>query len=500
MPIKSFLSKPYAAWVKYQVQKESAHAVESQREVFQKLIQQAADTAFGKEHGFASIKTHADFVKNVPLRDYEGLSAYMERVKKGEKNVLWPELPMYFAKTSGTTSGAKYIPISKESIHNHIDTARTALLNYIAQTGKARFVDGKMIFLQGSPKLDTSGVIPTGRLSGIVANHVPSYLQKNRMPSYDINCIEDWEQKVDAIVHETSTQDMRLISGIPPWVQGYFEKLLDYTGKKTILDIFPNFSLFVYGGVNFEPYRPIFEKLVGKKIDSIELFPASEGFMAFQDDFSQQGMLLNTHSGIFYEFIPVEEVMKESPTRLCLEEVQVGKQYALVLSNNAGLWAYNIGDTVKFISTNPYRLVVTGRIKHYTSAFGEHVIAEEVERSMQEVLQKMPAEVVDFHVAPQVSPTAGELPYHEWFIEFAKTPQDLKTFALLLNEAMCQKNIYYRDLIKGNLLQPLKISCVVKNGFTDYMKSQGKLGGQNKTPRLANDRKMGDGLIILKEI
>lgn len=494
MSLKSTLSKPYAHWVKRQIKQWSSKPIESQKKVFHHIIAQAKNTVFGQEHGFSSISSFQDFARQVPIRDYEGFAPYIQKIQQGRQDLLWPGLPMYFAKTSGTTSGAKYIPISKDSIHNHIDSARIALLNYIAQTGKSDFVDGKMIFLQGSPKLDTSGIVPTGRLSGIVANHVPTYLQKNRMPSFETNCIEDWEQKVEAVVKETAHQDMRLISGIPPWVQGYFEKLLDYTGKKTIKDIFPNFSLFVYGGVNFEPYRPIFEKLVGDKTDSIQLFPASEGFIAFQDDFSQEGMLLIVNSGVFYEFVPVDEMGKPNPARLTIEGVELGKQYAIILSNNAGLWAYNIGDTVKFVSKAPYRIVVTGRIKHYTSAFGEHVIAEEVESSMREALQKMPADVVDFHVAPQVNPNAGELPYHEWFIEFLKEPEDVDRFAALLNEAMCQKNIYYRDLIKGHLLQPLKISHVNKHGFIEYMKSQGKLGGQNKTPRLANDRKMADRL------
>lgn len=494
MPIKSLLSKPYAHWVKNQVKNWSSKPLQSQEFVFKQLIEKAKNTSFGKEHGFKNIRSFTDFSKQVPIRDYEGFAPYIQKIIAGEKDVLWSGLPMYFAKTSGTTSGAKYIPISKDSIHNHIGSARTALLNYIAQSGNAHFVDGKMIFLQGSPKLDTSGKIPTGRLSGIVANHVPAYLQKNRMPSYKTNCIEDWENKVESIVKETAREDMRLISGIPPWVQGYFEKLLDYTGKKTILDIFPNFSLFVYGGVNFEPYRPIFEKLVGKKTASIELFPASEGFMAFQDVPNEEGMLLIVNDGIFYEFIPVEEVNNPSPTRLTIHDVELGKQYALLLSTNAGLWAYNIGDTIKFISKNPYKIVVTGRIKHYTSAFGEHVIAEEVEGSLREALQKMPAEVVDFHVAPQVNPKEGELPYHEWFIEFSKEPEDIRAFAKLINEGMCQKNIYYRDLIKGSVLQPLKLTHVAKNGFSNYMKSQGKLGGQNKTPRLANDRKMAERL------
>ena len=458
-----------------------------------------SQTAFGKDHGLRADMSYEEYKAAVPVRDYEGLKQYFDRVVTGEDSVLWPGKPLYLAKTSGTTSGAKYIPITKESMPNHIDAAKNALLGYIDETGKSGFVDGKMIFLQGSPELSVKNGVHVGRLSGIVAHHVPSYLQRNRMPTLETNCIDDWETKVDAIVAETCEADLRLISGIPSWVQMYFERLLAHTGKKTVREIFPNFSLFVYGGVNYEPYRARFEQLIGDSVDSIELYPASEGFIAFQDSQKEAGLLLVLDAGLFYEFIPANQFFDENPPRLSLAEIELDVNYVIILSTNAGLWGYNIGDTVKFVSKSPYRLVVTGRIKHFTSAFGEHVIAEEVEQALQAAIADQAAEVIEFTVAPQVNPDDDGLPYHEWLIEFERMPADLERFARVADKAMQKLNIYYLDLLEGNILRPLEITIVPKGGFNAFMKSRGKLGGQNKVPRLSNDRTYADAIRSLQE-
>ena len=492
MKIKSFLAKPFANYIHRQIKKGMATAVADQQHIFQQLIKTGLKTEFGKDHAFDSIKSHEDFIKKVPIRDYEAFKPYIEKIKEGKHNVLWKGQPIYFAKTSGTTSGVKYIPITKESIPNHINTARNALLCYMAETGNTRFADGKLIFLSGSPELERIGGIPTGRLSGIVNHHVPKYLRANQLPSYETNCIEDWEQKLDKIVEETIRERMTLISGIPPWMQMYFDRLIEKSGKK-VGELFPDFSVMVQGGVNYEPYKAKLTESIGRKIDTIELFPASEGFFAFQDTQDQPGMLLNTNSGIFFEFIPLDEIGKENPTRLTLKDVKVGENYALIISSNAGLWAYNIGDTVKFVSTSPYRLVVSGRTKHFISAFGEHVIVEEVESAILTAAAEEGIQLTEFTVAPFVSSDNGKS-YHEWFIEFEKKPESLNRFALKMDENLRKKNVYYDDLISGNILQPLKITEVKKNGFVDYMKSIGKLGGQNKVPRLSNDRKIAEGL------
>lgn len=492
MSLKSIAARILAALVARKTQAWASQPVETQKAVFHDLIKKAKHTRFGKDHHFEEIHTHADFVARVPIRDYEGLKPYVDQVVEGKKDVLWPGLPLYFAKTSGTTSGAKYIPLTKESMPTHIEAARNAILSYIHETGNADFVDGKMIFLQGSPVLTEKNGVQVGRLSGIVAHYVPSYLQRNRMPSWETNIIEDWETKVNAIVAETLNQPMSVISGIPSWVQMYFEKLREKSGKP-VGEIFPKFSLFIYGGVNYEPYRPIFEHLIGRKVDSIELFPASEGFFAYQDSQREKGMLLLLNSGIFYEFIKADEFYQESPKRYTIGEVALGVNYVLLISTSAGLWGYNIGDTIKFTSLQPYRVVVTGRIKHFISAFGEHVIGKEVEEALQEAIANTNVRIREFTVAPQINPEQG-LPYHEWLIDFEETPSDLDAFALSIDHAMRKQNVYYDDLIKGNVLRTLVITPVSGNAFNAYMKSEGKLGGQNKLPRLSNDRKIADFL------
>ncbi|WP_269226725.1 GH3 auxin-responsive promoter family protein [Flavobacterium eburneipallidum] len=495
MSLKSFFATIFAQHIYRKTQLWATNPLEIQQQVFEDLIRQAKETQFGMDHHFDQIKNFQDFTKNVPVRDYEGLKSYIDKVVKGEENVLWKGKPLYFAKTSGTTSGAKYIPLTKESMPFHIEAARNAILHYIHETGNASFVDGKMIFLQGSPILEEKYGIKFGRLSGIVAHFVPKYLQKNRMPSWETNCIEDWETKVNAIVEETFDQNMTVISGIPSWVQMYFEKL-HQKGNKPVGEIFKNFNLFIYGGVNYEPYRAKFENLIGRKVDSIELFPASEGFFAYQDSQKEKGMLLLLNSGIFYEFIKSDEFYTENPKRHTIGEVELGVNYVLIISTNAGLWGYNIGDTVQFTSLKPYRVIVSGRIKHYISAFGEHVIGKEVESALQEAIVGTNIRINEFTVAPQITPNEG-LPYHEWFIEFENEPENLDAFAEALDDAMRQQNIYYDDLIVGKVLRKVVISKVIKNGFQDYMKSIGKLGGQNKIPRLSNDRKIVEKLVKL---
>jgi hypothetical protein len=489
---KSLLANPFAKMVYFKLQREAKSAVKDQQAILNQLVKVGKDTQFGKDHGFDKVTDYESFKQAIPIRDYEGLKSYIELVKKGTPNVLWKGLPIYFAKTSGTTSGVKYIPITKDSISNHINGARNAILTYMATTGNTQFAGGRMIFLSGSPILERVGGIATGRLSGIVNHHIPAYLRKNQLPSFETNCIEEWEEKLEKVVEETLGKDMTLIGGIPPWMQMYFDSLVAKTGKP-IKDLFPNLQVLVQGGVNFEPYKAKLFETIGKEVDTIELFPASEGFFAFQDRRNEPGLLLNTNSGIFYEFIPLAEVHNENPTRLSLGEVKLGEQYALIINSNAGLWGYSIGDTVKFVSVDPYRIIVSGRVKHFISAFGEHVIGEEVEQALLKAASELNVSVVEFTVAPYIQQGEGKS-YHEWFIEFEKAPTDMALFSQKLNEYMCEKNVYYQDLIVGNILEPLHITSLGKNAFIDYMRSQGKLGGQNKVPRLSNDRNIANEL------
>jgi len=495
MGLKAALSRPLAAFVVHRYQQWQQDPVAAQQRILTEIVGQAMRTAFGRDHDFAAIAKPADLARQVPVRDYESLKPYFDRTKKGEANVLWPGRPLYLAKTSGTTSGAKYIPLTRASIPNHINGARDALLHYIHHTGKGQFLDGRLMFLSGSPELEIVNGIHVGRLSGIVNHHVPAYLRRNQLPSYQTNTINDWEQKLDRIVDETVDQPMSLISGIPPWVQMYFDRLQERTGK-SVKDVFPDFELFVYGGVNFEPYRKKLFDTIGRAVDSVETFPASEGFLAFQDQPGNPGLLLLLDAGIFFEFIPAERFFEANPPRLTIGQVELDKQYAVVLSSNAGLWGYSLGDTVRFVSRYPHRVVVTGRIKHFLSAFGEHVIGEEVEQALREAMRQHPeVEVVEFTVAPLVSDNPDVPSRHEWLIEFARLPHDAAVFAATLDTALRQRNTYYEDLLAGNILAPLQLTPLPAGAFRRYMKSQGKLGGQNKVPRLSNDRKLAEGLL-----
>ncbi|CAN5732774.1 GH3 auxin-responsive promoter family protein [soil metagenome] len=492
MNLKSLFARPFAGFIYKQVQKGAESAIEDQEKIFKELVSKGQKTEFGKEHKLQEVKDYEAYKQAVPIRDYEQFKVYIQRIKEGKHNVLWKGKPIYFAKTSGTTSGVKYIPITKDSITNHINSARNALLCYMAETGNYAFANGKMIFLSGSPELERVGGIPTGRLSGIVNHHIPKYLRTNQLPGYETNCIEDWETKLEKIVGETIGQDMTLISGIPPWMQMYFDRLIEKSGKN-ISQLFPNLSVLVHGGVNFEPYKARLFNSVGKKIDTVETFPASEGFFAFQDSQQKEGLLLNTDSGIFFEFVPAGEIDQPNPTRISLKDVKAGENYALIINSNAGLWGYNLGDTVKFLTTNPYRLVVTGRIKHFISAFGEHVIGEEVEQALMNAANEEGIRIAEFTVAPNIAADKGKS-FHEWFIEFENKPEDLEAFQAKVDRNLREKNVYYDDLIAGNILRCLQIREIRNNGFIDYMKSIGKLGGQNKVARLSNDRKIATDL------
>lgn len=497
MGIKSFLIKPYAAFVANRIKQYSAHAIMHQQTIMQQLVAIGQHTVFGKDHQLEKVKNYEDFKQAIPLRDYEQLKNYFDRVAAGEANVLWRGKPKYLAKTSGTTSGVKYIPITTDSVGNHFYSAQAAMMLFMHEQQDASMMDGKLIFLSGSPKLEEKSGIKVGRLSGIVNHEIPAYLKRNQVPSWQTNCIEDWETKVDKIADETLKHDMRLISGIPPWMQMYFDRLHEKTGGKRIIEIFPNLKVITYGGVNFEPYRAKIEHSIGKKIPTVETYPASEGFIAYQDSQHEEGLLLNINSGIFFEFVPANEIFNDNPTRYTIEQVTTGVSYAIIINNNAGLWGYVIGDTVKFVNLNPFRIIVTGRIKHFISAFGEHVIAEEVEHALLAAVKQMSAEVVEFTVAPKIQ-TENELPYHEWLIAFDTMPSDLITFANLIDNELRKKNIYYDDLIVGKVLQPLKISVLKKDAFIEYMKAEGKLGGQNKVPRLSNDRLLAEKLLKYK--
>ena len=486
------IAKSFANYIISKNQYWIKNPILSQTKTLEFLIKKGGKTLFGEQHSFKDIVNYQEFKEAVPVRDYEKFKMYIDKILRGESDIVWPGKPIYFCKTSGTTSGIKYIPIFKSAIKTHINSARDSILNYILISGETKFIKGKQIFIQGSPILKTKNGTKIGRLSGIVAHHVPFYLRSSRMPSWDVNCIDDWEEKINAIVDQTVNQNMTLISGIPPWVQMYFEKIIEKSGEK-VGKVFKNFSLFMYGGVSYKPYKKIFDELIGREVNSVEVYPASEGFFAYQDHIDIDSMLLILNNDIYYEFIKTDEFLKGKKNFIPLSEVKVGENYALIISTSSGLWRYSVGDTIQFTETNPYRIIVTGRTKHFISAFGEHVIAKEVESTIKEVSSKLKLRVREFTVAPQVTPKEG-LPYHEWFIEFDQINENLEAIESTMDNMMQRQNIYYKDLIKGKILSPLRITKVKKGGFNDFMNSIGKLGGQNKVPHLSNDRKIATEL------
>ena len=493
--MKGQIAKLWAYFFVKSQKKWSSSPVSSQEKVFQELVSKAKNTEFGKAHRFSSIRTYNDFQEAVSLRSYEAHIPYVNRICEGNKDVLWPGKPKYFAETSGTTAHTKYIPITSDSLPYHIHSARAALLNYVYTSGRTDFLNGHMLFLSGSPELHLYGGVLTGRLSGIVNHHVPSYLQPGRSPSEKVNRISDFEEKIKAIVKESTKQSVSLLAGIPPWVQNYLDELCKHTAKKSVLEIFPKLSLYVHGGVNFSPYERRLTQTIGQKIPTIELYPASEGFFAYQDlPDPKAGLLLLLSHGMFYEFVPLKEIDHPSPRRYTISEVKTDTPYAMIVSSNAGLWGYVVGDVVSFTSLSPYRLRVVGRTKHFLSAFGEHVIAEEVEASLSSALRACPeAELLECTVAPQISPKDG-LPHHEWWIAFARPPQDTLLFAKILDEKLQEKNPYYEDLRKGAVLSSAKLVLLREDAFVHYMKAIGKLEAQSKVPRLSNDRKIADAL------
>ena len=486
------IAKSFASYIISKNQFWITNPIQAQSKTLKNLINNGKNTLFGKQHFFKEIKGYDDFKDSIPIRDYEKFKIYIDRIIKGESDVIWPGKPVYFSKTSGTTSGIKNIPIFKNAIKTHINSARDSILQYILNSGDTSFIKGKQIFIQGSPLLKTKKGIKIGRLSGIVAHHIPFYMKSSRMPSWNVNCIEDWEEKINAIVDETMNQNMTLISGIPPWVQMYFEKIIEKSGQK-VGNVFENFSLFIYGGVSFKPYKKIFDELIGRKVNSIQVYPASEGFFAYQDQMDNESMLLILNNHIYYEFIETKDLSVGNNNYIPLSEVKVGKNYALIISTSSGLWRYNIGDTIQFTEIKPFRIIVTGRIKHFISAFGEHVIAKEVETAIREASSKLKSRIREFTVAPQVAPEVG-LPFHEWFIEFDQINDNLEEIECIIDNIMQRQNIYYKDLIQGKILSPLRITKIKKGGFNNYMKSIGKLGGQNKVPHLSNDRKIANQL------
>ena len=479
-----------------EIRETYTHPLKLQERALFSVLDRARHTEFGRRYDFKSIKSLTTYQKRIPLFRYNGMRQWIEKALAGKANVLWPGRIWDFALTSGTTSGNKYIPISKELMSTNRRAAMDTLFFYLVESGKRSLLDGSFLFLGGSTSLKRlkSGSF-VGDLSGITSRHIPFLIRSMYEPGKNIALMYDWEKKIAEITQKEVEIDIRGISGVPSWLLVFFNRLLEEASKrkgkdvKTATEVWPNFSLLVYGGMNFIPYKTVFDEIIGKEIYYLETYPASEAFIAIQDKKDEKGLLLMLDYDIFYEFVPEEEIGRENPARLTVADVERDKNYAIALTNNSGLYSYILGDTVKFVNLNPPRLVVTGRIENFLSAFGEHLIVEEAEDAIAYACEKTNSEIEEFTAAPFFPKNPKELPYHQWLIEFIKNPPDPKEFAQHLDKRLRERNADYnthrgRDISIG---QP-RVVELKRGAFYDWMKSEGKLGGQHKVPRLQNHR------------
>jgi GH3 auxin-responsive promoter len=483
MSIKSWFFYQFSKWKvrkEYNLQTKSEHV---QLAFLLNHIKENKNTEFGKAHRFELISDYENYCQNIPLRHYEDFLPYIDKIKAGENNILTKVKPLYLLMTSGTTAGTKYIPISKSGIKHQIGAAMKLLCFHSYHQRNGDFMNYKMLFLQGSPELNHEYKIPTARLSGVVYHHIPKFFQRNKLPKYETNIIENWQEKVDQIVAETYSQDMGIMGGIPPWCIQYFEKLIEKKKVKNLKSLFPNLSIYIYGGLDFSSYREKMTQLLGDKVACLQTFPASEGFFGIQDLPDSDDMLLLINQGVFYEFI--ENYNEENPQTIALSGVKLNISYELVITNDSGLYRYRMGDLVQLTSLNPYRIKVVGRTSQYISAFGEHVIGYEIERVMEAAIKEFNLVVEDYHVCPNVAAK-----HYEWYIEFNEKPKvNDEKLVEFLDKKLVEINKYYAHLINGNIINSSK-TIELKNGsFANLRSKLGKEGGQNKVIRLANNQK-----------
>ncbi len=471
--------------------------IETQQRVLDYLISMGKSTELGKQYDFASMQSYQDFSRNVPWVTYEDFEPLIERTRLGEKNVIWPTRIKWFAKSSGTTNAkSKFIPISNESLENcHFKAGKDMLSLYVRNHPETQAFQGKVLRLGGSQELHEAGTSSFGDLSAILIQNTPFWADMKSVPNQEISLMSDWEPKLKAIVKKVVKEDVRSMAGVPSWMMVLLNRILQETEKTTVAEVFPNLEIFFHGGISFKPYVESYRETIGKDINYYEVYNASEGFFALQDTKDIKEMLLMLDYGVFYEFIPMETFHSENPTIIPLQEVEIGKNYALAITTNGGLWRYIIGDTVKFTSLSPYRIIVSGRTKHYINAFGEELIIENAEEALNFACNATQAKIKDYTAGP-VYMKGNESGTHEWVIEFEQEPDDFERFKLLLDQHLQSLNSDYEAKRYNNMT--LNFPVVHKgrqNVFFDWMKKRGKLGGQNKVPRLANTREFLDPLL-----
>ncbi len=475
------------------------YPIEVQQELFQSLIATAKNTEWGKSYDYNSIKSYQDYVNRVPLQNYESLKDKIIRIKHGEQNVLWPTEIKWFAKSSGTATGkSKFIPVSKESLIDcHYKGGKDLLAIYHNNHPETKLIKGKVLVVGGSSEINAfSSSSYYGDLSAIIMKNFPIWVEQRRVPKLSIALMDNWEEKIERMVESTISEDVSNISGVPSWTLFMLKRALEVTGKENVLEVWPNLELYMHGGVNFLPYKEQFKQLIpSPKMNYYENYNASEGFFGLQDQSGVEEMLLMLDYGIFYEFIETKELSNENPRTVTLENVELKKQYAMVISTNAGLWRYLIGDTIEFTSLNPFRIKVKGRISHFINAFGEELIIENAEKALSQACVKTEAIVNEYTVAPQffVNKSTGK---HQWLIEFDRQPTDMEQFSVILDEELKKLNSDYEaKRFNDMVLAKLEIKMLNKGTFYSWMKQKNKLGGQHKIPRLSNDRKYVDELL-----
>ena len=487
----------------WRVQNWSNHPVAFQREVLQDLVTAAQYTEFGKKYHFSKLFSIRDFKKNVPIHEYDDIKPYIQRMINGEQNILWNTPVTWFAKSSGTTSDkSKFIPVSEESLkENHFKASKDVLTTYYNNFPSSDLLTGKSLVIGGSHQISQLNEnAQCGDLSAILMQNSPFWGQWLRTPELSIALLDEWENKIEKLAQITANENVTSLAGVPTWTLILLRRILEIKGKSTIKEVWPNLELYINGGVSFIPYREQFNKIIGGKINYLEIYNASEGFFAGQNFPDDDGMLLFTEHGIFYEFMPVDEYGKPNPQTIGLKQVVPGKNYAIIISTTGGLWRYLVGDTIQFTSLNPYKIIVSGRLKHYINAFGEEVIVDNSDKAIAVAAEKTNAVVNEYTAAP-VFFSSNNNGAHEWLIEFDKEPESLETFAIELDRALKNINSDYEAKRHKNIALRLPIVKIISKGiFTEWLRSKGKMGGQHKVPRLSNEREMLEEILRLNEL
>jgi len=484
----------------WRIENWSNHPEAAQREVLQDLVTAAQYTEFGRKYNFGKLFTLKEFKKNVPVHEYDDIKPYILRMMNGEENLLWNTPVTWFAKSSGTSSDkSKFIPISEESLQdNHFKASKDLLSNYYKNFPSSDLLTGKGLVVGGSHQISKlNEEIQVGDLSAVLMQNSPFWGQWIRTPELSVALLDDWENKIEKLAQVTAAENVTSVAGVPTWTLLLLKRILEITGNSTIKEVWPNLELYINGGVSFVPYKEQFNKIIGGKINFLEIYNASEGFIAAQVNPDDNGMLLFTEHGIFYEFMPVEEYGKENPITVGLRSVIVGKNYALVISTTGGLWRYLIGDTIQFTNLNPYNIKITGRLKHYMNAFGEEVIVDNSDRAIAVASEKTNAIVNDYTAAP-VYFSEHNNGAHEWLVEFEKEPDDFNDFINELDNSLKDLNSDYEAKRHKNIALRLPIVHKLPKGiFKEWLQSKGKLGGQHKVPRLSNERGMLEEILKL---